>query len=121
MAHPILGQIRAVAESWRDEAKRRRQVSGTDPVADTFDYTAGELSAVLDELALAKSSYTVAEFAALQHPPVTPQAIRKWIADGELTAERGADGHWQIPIGATRRRHTSSTTDTTTTVTQRSA
>lgn len=112
MAHPILAQIRAVAESWRDEAKRRRQVSGTDPVADTFDYTAGELTAVLDELAIVKDSYTVAEFAALQTPPVTQQAVRKWIANGEVPAELGADGHWRIPLGATRRRRPHGSSDT---------
>ena len=108
LATPI-ATARRVASSWKEEASRRRRISQHDPTAEALDYCAAELLEELRPLEDPVRTYTVAEFAADQSPPVTPQCVRQWIKRGEIPATRGPHG-WQIPRAARRpirRRHAS--------------
>lgn len=101
-----LGQVRSVAKAWREEASKRKGITPTDPVADTLVYCAGELEqrVVMIESDIATAMQTVEERAAVEH--VTPQTVRSWIRNGELTARRGANGY-EIPREAERVRRAS--------------
>lgn len=94
-----LGEVRSVAKAWRDEASKRKGITPTDPVADTLVYCAGELEqrVVMLESDIATAVQTVEERAAAEG--VTPQTVRAWIRNGELTARRGANGY-EIPRDA---------------------
>jgi len=37
-------------------------------------------------------------------PPITPQAVRQWVAKGELKAETGSDGRYRIALHTRRER-----------------
>lgn len=83
---PIVLPFVNAARSWKEEAKKRRAISATDPVADTLEYCAGELAARLQEAEQTTQGLTVEEYARLDHVRVTPQTVRTWIRRGQLAA-----------------------------------
>ncbi len=98
----VIAKIEAVGRGWRKEVERRRAITPRDPVADTLEYAAGELETQVQEIRATRYWLTVREYAASLNPPVTPQAVRQWIAKGELRADLGSDGHYRIALDAVR-------------------
>ena len=92
----VVSKVKATSKTWRDEAKRRRGISKSDPVADALDYCAGEITTVLELVASQPRPFTVDEFA--RDGRVTAQTVRTWIRDGVVPATLGAHGY-EIPRG----------------------
>lgn len=88
---PIVTAVKQQAESWREEAARRRQISRADQVADTLDYCAGELAARLREAQAAVEELTVEQYA--KQEGVTPQTVRTWIRHHRLAARETPKGY----------------------------
>ena len=98
----ILASSRAVAETWRDEATRRRKISPTDPVADTMEFCATEL---LDHLqGVDRQTHWLGSEDFAQLHGVTPQTVRNWIRNSELEAVKTEKGGYMINRHATRQR-----------------
>lgn len=104
MLDQVIEKFEAVGKGWRKEVERRRAITPKDPVADTLEYAAGELETQVQEIRTTRYWLTVREYAASQEPAVSPQAVRQWIAKGELIADLGADGHYRIALGTLRMR-----------------
>ena len=98
-----IAAVTALAESWREEAARRRQLSKHDPVADALVYCADEAKVTLAPFTAPDAVLTVEQFAADQG--VTPQAVRNWIHRGELPATKTPHGY-RIARAARRARPT---------------
>lgn len=103
MLDAILARFDRLAADWSKEVERRRRVTKADPVADTLDYVAGELTVELAQLREDCRTLTPEQYGALKG--VSAQSVRNWIRDGELEALRGARG-WLIPAAAARRKKT---------------
>lgn len=103
MLDAVFARVQAVADGWAKEVAKRRRLTNVDPVADTLEYAAGELSAELEQLREDCRMLTPEQFAQLRAGGVTPQAVRNWIKNGELEAYRTPRG-WQIPAAAERRK-----------------
>lgn len=83
-------QLRAVADGWEQEAKRRRQLTNIDPAADVLEHCASELRDQVASIAADTYYLTPEDYARAHH--VTAQTVRTWIKRGELAAvvtERG--------------------------------
>ena len=104
MPDPVIGAVERVAKTWKDEAVKRRGISRSDPVADTLDYCAGELTARLRAIEKDAQLETVEQRA--KREGVTPQTVRDWIRKEELPAQHGAKGY-RIPRDAQRVRRAS--------------
>jgi hypothetical protein len=104
MTDAVVGAVERVAKSWRSEAKERRRISASDPVADTLEYCASELAARLRTIADESQLETVEQRAKRER--VTPQTVREWIRTSQLTAQHGARGYL-IPRDAQRVRRAS--------------
>jgi hypothetical protein len=100
-------EIEAGIEHLATEVTKRRSVSTVDPVADGVSYAIGEFRARLATLVAPGQELTVAEWCAEQQPPVSEQAARNWIRDGELPARSGPRG-FLIPAGTVRQRRAKS-------------
>ena len=99
MSDPVVGAVERVAKTWKDEAKERRRISASDPVADTLEYCAGELAARMRAIAADAQLETVEQRA--KREGVTVQTIREWIRTQQLPAQHGARGY-RIPRDAQR-------------------
>ena len=97
----VVGAIERVSRTWREEAHKRRGISSTDPVADTLEYCAGELTARLRTITQETEYLSPEEYARLPHVDVTPQTVRHWIRTNQLPAEHGPKGY-RIPKSAQR-------------------
>lgn len=95
---PIISVMKSTATGWKREAEKRREISGTDPVADTLEYCAGELAARLRDAS--EERYETVEVRA-KREGVTPQTVRTWIRTNQLAAEEGPKGY-RIPRDAQR-------------------
>lgn len=95
----VIATIERTAKSWRTEAEERRRISKADPIADTLDYCAGELSERVRAIKTETQFETVEQRAKREH--VTPQTVRIWIRKGQLAAEDGPKGY-RIPVTAKR-------------------
>lgn len=103
MTDVVVSAVVGVTRTWADEAKKRRAISKTDPVADTLEYCAGELEsrlrAVQDDNRL-----SVEQYAKLPHVDVTPQTVRGWIRTGQLQALDTPKGYRIAPDAKRLRR-----------------
>ena len=81
----------AGAATWKTEVAERRRISAHDPVADTLDYCAGEMTSQLKALESDTVWLTVEQYADLKL--VTPQTVRNWIRRGELAAHDTEKGY----------------------------
>jgi len=102
MIDEAFAQLRGVANGWAQEAARRREISGVDPVADTLTHCASELEELVRELDADLAMISVEDYARAHH--VTPQTVRNWIRDGELPAVQTERGHWRIRRDARRKK-----------------
>lgn len=93
---------RKTARNWVEEARRRRELSKHDPIAEALDYCAAEIQETMRPFDDPTRSLTPAQYGA-EHGGVSAQAVTKWIRNGELEATRGPRG-WQIARSAVRRR-----------------
>jgi excisionase family DNA binding protein len=91
MADVVLSVVAGVARTWRQEAEERRRISKTDPIADTLEYCAGEISARLKSIEETEQFLTVAEFA--NRESVTDQTVRNWIRAGRIAATETPKGY----------------------------
>lgn len=92
-----IGQsVRQVAANWQDEVKRRRKVSGVDPIADALDYCAAEVLQAVSDAERQGEYLSVTEYAALHQRTAT--TVRRWCRQGRLGAEQLADGDYRIPV-----------------------
>jgi DNA-directed RNA polymerase specialized sigma24 family protein len=96
----VPAELLRAADEWESEAKNQRRVSAINPIADTLAYCAADLRERAAQVEAGRLSLSTVEFADAHG--VAPGTVRKWIARGELNAERGADGDWHIPRSATR-------------------
>lgn len=94
-------ELLRAADGWEREASDRRRISPVDPVADTLAFCAADLRERAKQAEAARTTLTTSEFARLND--VSSGSVRKWIARGELQAERGIDNDWRIPVTAKRR------------------
>ena len=94
----IVTTVQSVARGWKDEAKRRRNISATDPIADTLEWCAGEVEQQLHTIETAAPALTVEQFAR-QHG-VTSQTVRGWCRDELLPGARMTPKGWEIPADA---------------------
>lgn len=100
MRDAVTGTAEGVAREWRDEAERRREMSKTDPVADTLAFCASELVARVRAVAVIESdSVTVERYAEIAG--VTPQTVRQWCRRGLVQAHLSGRG-WLIRMDAKR-------------------
>lgn len=101
MKSPWHIEMERAAESYANEAERRRALSRHDPVADTLDWVAADLRVRAKTLGDPTARWTVEQYAA-EHG-VSPQTVRNWIHAGELDylEERG---RFLIPSTAVRKR-----------------
>ncbi len=89
----IFSAARAQLQTWTDETARRRQISKLDPVADTLEHCAEEMTELLDSLEKGSEWLTPEEYALAVKPrPVSAQTVRNWIHRGELKASDSARG-----------------------------
>lgn len=93
MTDLVITAVERVTKTWREEAEERRRISKLDPVADTLDYCAGEISARLRTIGASHEALSVEEYAAQASPPVTPQTVRVWIRTGQLPAIQTTKGY----------------------------
>jgi hypothetical protein len=101
MIAAVFASLRAMGGGWQDEARRRRKISATDPIADSLDYCAGELGELVRQLEADTAWLTPGAYAEMHD--VTPQTVRAWIRRGELDA-RDAGSGWLIRRSAVRKR-----------------
>ena len=100
MRDTVIGAAEGVARGWREEADRRRELSKTDPVADTLAYCAGELLARLRPVSITeRDSVSVERFAELMG--VSAQTVRQWCRRGLVPARMVGTG-WMIRADAER-------------------
>jgi hypothetical protein len=90
-ADVVIRKVEATARTWRAEAEKRRGISKSDPVADTLEYCAGELTTGLKMVAAETQFLSVEQFARKER--VTPQTVRAWIRENRLAAEPGVKGY----------------------------
>lgn len=86
-----IATVRTVAEGWEKEAKERRRISATDPVADALDYCASEVMGELRDIERSSRYLTTDEYAAAVGVDV--QTVRRWIRAGKLAAIRAPRGY----------------------------
>lgn len=101
----LTSEAENAAREWRKEAEERRQISKSDPVADTLEYCAGDLAKRLENARVAGEWLTVEEYAAQPDVDVTPQTVRAWIRSGQLAAVPTPRGY-KIRKNETRVRRT---------------
>ena len=94
-------EITAGVAQLEADAKARKAISATDPVADGIAYAASEFKKRLESLTSPGRELTPAEWAAEQDPPVTEQSARNWIRRGELAARETSTGY--LIIAGTQR------------------
>lgn len=88
----VVTAAKGLARGWIDEAKNRRKISRSDPVAEALEYCAGELEARLKAVEH-DNRLTVEQYARLPHVDVTPQTVRTWIRTGQLQAHDSPKGY----------------------------
>lgn len=79
-------RLTALAQMWKQEASRRRQMSAGDVGADVLDFCASELAEELRNAAEADEELSVTAYAALHGKSVS--AVRRWCLLGQITARR---------------------------------
>lgn len=87
----VTSAVRGAVESYRDEAKKRREISKTDPVADTLEYIAADIAERLKEAEAASETLTVEQYARAEG--VSVQTVRAWIRTHQLTATQTGKGY----------------------------
>lgn len=87
----LTSAIRLAVEDYREEAKKRRTISATDPVADTLEYCASDIAERLKEAESASEWLTVEQYA--KSEGVTVQTVRQWIRTHQLAATAGPKGY----------------------------
>jgi hypothetical protein len=97
----VAAAARRVATEWKGEAEKRRRVSRHDPVADTLEFCASELSENIRAVDGPGATRTVEQYA--RDHGVTPQTVCRWIRRKELEAEQTPHGY-RIARSAVRRR-----------------
>lgn len=97
MIRNALRPIEKLAEDWIAEAKRRRQVTTVDAVADTLQYTAAELLETVRLASFETNELTVEQFAAKHH--VISATVRRWCRTERLSARLTPAGYL-IPADA---------------------
>lgn len=91
MIGTLLDEGRKLATSWQADADRRREISHSDPIADTLAHCASNLLARMQELDDGTLYLTVDDWAdqygakSGKAPPTT-RTVRIWIHDGKLKA-----------------------------------
>lgn len=91
MKKGALSPIEQLASAWAAEAKRRRQFTAVDPVADTLEYCASELNERIRLASFAQVEVTVEQFAELHH--VLPATVRRWCRQKRLGARLTPSGY----------------------------
>ncbi len=91
MTDTAIAEARSAASMWKAEADKRRIVSPHDPVADAFEYCAGDLLERMRPIDAPDAVQTVEQYAA-DHG-VTAQAVRKWVATHRLDAIKTPHGY----------------------------
>lgn len=90
----VEAEIKKAADAWKDEARRRREISRTDPVADALEHCATDLTARIENARLADGEWlTVEEYALLPDVDRTAQTVRAWIRAGQLAAKSTPNGY----------------------------
>lgn len=103
MLDVIMADLKGKVEEMRADVSRRRIITAVDPVADTTEYWAADLTRLLDDMRRKYATVTAKDYAQI-HGGV-PSSVRRWCARGELAgAQQDATGEWRIPRGAVRRR-----------------
>lgn len=94
MTDIVESEIKRVTSEWKDEAKRRREISRVDPVADALEHCATDLTTRIENARLADGEWiTVEAYAVLPDVDRTAQTIRAWIRNGQLPAKLTARGY----------------------------
>ena len=105
MTDDVVSAVEGVTSTWRKEAEKRRHISKADPVADTLEYCAGEISSRVKAVQFSDRGLTVEQYAKLPHVSVTAQTIRHWIRTRQLLAIETPKGY-RIAADAKRMRRT---------------
>lgn len=90
MIQGVLAELRALANTWRADAKRINQLSPSSEVASTLEGVAAELERLVLHLETGAQLLTVKQYAELHG--VTSQTIRNWIRTGDLPTVNGTEG-----------------------------
>lgn len=98
MIERVWSSLRALAKSYREEAKNRRKVVPTDPAADALDFAAEELVQHVKQLEAATEWLTTSEYA--QMHGVSSQTVRNWCEKRRLEGAELLQGEWRIPRSA---------------------
>jgi hypothetical protein len=98
----VVPAVKEVVATWRKEAAQRKTRWKDDPVAATLESSASELESEIEHALETTRTVSVQQYA--HSARTTPSTVRRWILRGELEAEKGEDGEWQIPRTARRQR-----------------
>jgi hypothetical protein len=90
MTDVVVSAVEGVTRTWKQEAVKRREISKTDPIADTLEYCAGEIASRLKAVTV-DHRLTVEQYA--KREKVTPQTVRNWIRGGLLPAIESSKGY----------------------------
>lgn len=102
VAVALTHKIGGLADSWKEEAEKRRAMSANDVGADVLDFCARQALLALQTASADDEELSPAEFGALPHIDKSPSQIRRWCRSGKIPARKvGRDYRIRRGVSAT--------------------
>lgn len=97
----LLREFEQKAKAWQLDVLSMREKSAVNPPADTLEYAAKDLLALVHVVRAKAARLTPTQYARLHK--TSEQTVRRWCAKGELPGARQTSrGEWEIPADAVR-------------------